>query len=232
MVRDFSAERRCALDESPAALAARDERNRQFFASTGAPDVATALTQRANGIKTEDKAKEEAKEPGATKEPEMKKAAGAAKKEGAEHQTEQTKKEKRWRAKIAETGLYIEESDFENDAVEDLPTWRDYPQWDDRPDEDLPQEPPVDPLYCKFCTKTPCVFLEWQEEIERIVEVMYPLEPNKTKRYHMYRRMSRELHGPLGRGCRKPLPHCFVHGFRDLYPDEKYTGFRDGPSSA
>ncbi len=48
MVRDLSAERRRALNESPSDLAARDERNRQFFLSYGAPGVVTAFTQYGN----------------------------------------------------------------------------------------------------------------------------------------------------------------------------------------
>jgi hypothetical protein len=38
-------------------------------------------------------------------------------------------------------------------------------EWDDRPAKDLPQEPPVDPMYCRLCLKTPCVFLQWQDEL-------------------------------------------------------------------
>jgi hypothetical protein len=87
-------------------------------------------------------------------------------------------------------------------------------------------------MYRRFCVKTPCVFLQYQDELERIVEVMYPQEPNNMKGYHMYRRMSNELHVHLGKGVRKPLPMCFVQGFRELYPDveDNYTGFRDGPN--
>jgi hypothetical protein len=59
---------------------------------------------------------------------------------------------------------------------------------------------------------------------------MYPEETNRAKRYHMYRRMSQELHGHLGKGTRKPLPGCFVQGLRDLYPEGEalgYTGFKN-----
>ena len=186
MVRDLSAERRRLLNQSPADLAARDERNRLFFLSTGAPGVAAAMTRRANQHSPETKEEQE--------EEDMRK------------------------------GIDKLEGSF---AENDYPA---APEWDDRPAEDLPQEPPVDLFYCAHCLKTPCVFLQYQDEMERVVEIMCPEETNKVKRYHMYRRMSRELHGPLGKGCCKPLPKCFVQGFRDLYPDEedKYTGFRYG----
>jgi hypothetical protein len=192
MVRDLSAERRRALNESPSDLAARDERNRQFFLSYGAPGVVTALTQYGNDIITQDSGEE-------------------TKEEGKEDEI-----------------VVLEEA---VDELEGCYGDNCYPapvEWDDRPNEDLPQEPPVDPMYCRLCLKTPCVFLQYQDELERVVEIMYPEESNRTKRYHMYRRMSRELHGPLGKGRRKPLPKCFVQGFRDLYPDEadNYTGFR------
>jgi hypothetical protein len=104
------------------------------------------------------------------------------------------------------------------------------PEWDDQDPEDVQQEPPVDPTYCRFCLRTPCLFLQWQDELERCVEIMYPEEMNRAKkRYHMYRRMSRELHGHLGEGTHKALPGCFVQGLRDLYPEGKamgYTGFK------
>ena len=181
--RDPSTERRRLLHESPSDLVARDERNRQFFRTTGANDVATAMTRQAN-----------------------------------QHSPD-TKDEQ-------------EEVDLKNgiDKLEGSYQDNNYPpapEWDDQSESDLPQEHPVHPLYCRFCLKTPCVFLQYQDELERVVEIMYPEETNKVKRYHMYRRMSRELHGPLGKGCRKPLPKCFVQGFRELYPDEdgKYTGF-------
>jgi hypothetical protein len=58
---------------------------------------------------------------------------------------------------------------------------------------------------------------------------MYPEVTNKAKWYHMYRHMSRKLHGPLGKGNHRPLLGCFQQGLRDLFPSEEYTGFKSSP---
>jgi hypothetical protein len=108
------------------------------------------------------------------------------------------------------------------------------PEWDDQDPNDLEQEPPVDPLYCGFCLATPCLFLQWEDELTTCVDILHSEASNKAKRFHMYRHMSRRLHGPMGPGRREPLPGCFVQGLRDLYPQDDpttYTGFkhaRDG----
>jgi hypothetical protein len=39
-----------------------------------------------------------------------------------------------------------------------------------------------EPGYCKHCGESPCQFLEWQEELECIVAIMYPEVTNKQKR--------------------------------------------------
>jgi hypothetical protein len=63
------------------------------------------------------------------------------------------------------------------------------------------QEPPAeDEWHCPVCKNSPCLFLQYQEELERHVDIMYPKVTNKQKRYHMYRHMSRRLHGHLGKG--------------------------------
>ena len=80
-----------------------------------------------------------------------------------------------------------------------------------------------------MCAKSPCVFLEWQEELERHVDIMYPEVSNKAKRYHMYRHMLRKLHGHMGKGKRKRLPSCILQGLRDLFPSEEYVGFKPDP---
>jgi hypothetical protein len=36
------------------------------------------------------------------------------------------------------------------------------------------QEPPEDGWFCPQCSESPCQFLQWQEELERIVDVMNP----------------------------------------------------------
>jgi HD-GYP domain-containing protein (c-di-GMP phosphodiesterase class II) len=155
--------------------------------------------------------------------------------ESNEESNEEGKKEERRRHLIAKTDLWIFSSDeeLEEEPEGQQPAGCQDQECDDRDADDLPEEPPIDWMYCSYCLQTPCVFLQYQDEMERIVEVMYQQESNRTKRYHLYRRMSQELHGPLGKGCRKPLPKCFVQGFRDLYPDEadNYTGFRDGQNN-
>jgi hypothetical protein len=152
----------------------------------------------------------------------------------------QEKKDERLRRRIIEVDLWIFESEDESEEEEEeeeeetrceRPVIQ-HPEWDDRPDADLPQQPPVDKMYCGFCLQTPCCFLQYQEELERSVEVLCPAgSTNKAKRYHMYRWLSRELNGHLGKDCRKPLPECFVQGLRNLYPEEDpgdYKGFSYG----
>jgi hypothetical protein len=100
--------------------------------------------------------------------------------------------------------------------------------------EDLPkeenEEPPAeDEWHCPVCMNSPCLFLQYQDELERHVDIMYPEVTNKQKRYHMYRHMSRRLHGHLGKGKRKPLPECFTTGLRELFPSEDYVGFKPSP---
>jgi hypothetical protein len=36
----------------------------------------------------------------------------------------------------------------------------------------LPQEPLLNSMYCSFCLKTYCVFLQYQDELERVAEIM------------------------------------------------------------
>jgi hypothetical protein len=80
-------------------------------------------------------------------------------------------------------------------------------EWDNCTTKDLPQEPPANCMYCSLCLKAPCVFLQYQDKLERVAEIMYPKESNRTKRYHMYQHhMSHKSCGP----CK-----CFVQGFRD-----------------
>ena len=88
------------------------------------------------------------------------------------------------------------------------------------------QEEPEDEWKCHTCDNSPCLFLQWQEELERIVDVMHPEVTNNVKRYHMYRHMSRRLHGTLGKGNRRPLPKCFSEGVKQLYPSDFYTGYK------
>jgi hypothetical protein len=106
-------------------------------------------------------------------------------------------------------------------------------EWDNQHPDDIQQEPPVDHMYCQLCLITPCLFLQWQEDIERLEALLYPEETNRAKRYIFYRRMTRELYGHLGKGIQKPFPCCFVQGARDLYPNGEaegvYTRIKCGP---
>jgi hypothetical protein len=90
----------------------------------------------------------------------------------------------------------------------------------------------VDQWLCPACNNSPCQFLQYQEELERIVDCLYPEVTNKTKRYHMYRHMSRRLHGPLGKGVRRKLPVCFTQGLSELFPSADYVGFKPNPFSS
>jgi hypothetical protein len=108
-------------------------------------------------------------------------------------------------------------------------------EWDDQHPDNLQQEPPIDVMYCGFCLITPSLLFQWQEDIERSEALMYPEETNRAKRCIFYCRMMRELYGHIGKGVHKPLPHCFVQGARELYPNSKaegvYTRFKRGPDS-
>ena len=99
--------------------------------------------------------------------------------------------------------------------------------------DDLPrqeeQDEPHDEWICETCNNSPCLFLQWQEEMDRIVDIMAPEVTNDQKRYHMYHHMSCRLHGTLGKGNRKPLPLCFTQGVKELYPSDSYTGYKQNP---
>jgi hypothetical protein len=96
-------------------------------------------------------------------------------------------------------------------------------------EEELPANPPCaegdeptdDRWFCPQCLESPCQFLQWQEELERIVDCVNPDLSNKQRRYKLYRHVTRRRHGTLGKGNRKPLPLCFEQGMRDLYPSKK-----------
>jgi hypothetical protein len=90
-------------------------------------------------------------------------------------------------------------------------------------------EPKEDPWLCPACNHSPCSFLQYQEELERICDIMYPEVSNKVKRYHMYKHMTRRLHGQLAKHERKELPPCMSQGLKDLFPSESYTGFKPSP---
>jgi hypothetical protein len=93
------------------------------------------------------------------------------------------------------------------------------------------EEPPEDAWFCPKCSDSPCWFLQWQQEIEVCVSVMSPDLSNKQKRYQLYRHITRRRHGMLGKGNRRPLPSCIEEGMKDLYPSEKYTGYKSAYDS-
>ena len=47
------------------------------------------------------------------------------------------------------------------------------------------QDGPDDKWNCATCDNSPCLFLQWQEELERIVDIMVPEATNNQKRYHV-----------------------------------------------
>jgi hypothetical protein len=61
---------------------------------------------------------------------------------------------------------------------------------DDLPCAEDQETPAEDEWYCPLCGNSPCQFLQWQEGLERIVDIMYAEVTNKAKRYQMYRHMS------------------------------------------
>ena len=96
---------------------------------------------------------------------------------------------------------------------------------DNPPSVEEEEEAPEDGWFCQECSESPCQFLQWQEELERIVDCMNPDASNKQKRFQLYQHVSRRRNGPMGKGNRRQLPSCFERGMRDLYPSEKYTGY-------
>jgi hypothetical protein len=65
------------------------------------------------------------------------------------------------------------------------------PDLEEHTPNDLPpaekQEPPSeDQGYCPHCGNSPCLFLQWQEELEPIIDIMYSKVTNKAKRFYMY----------------------------------------------
>jgi hypothetical protein len=107
-----------------------------------------------------------------------------------------------------------EETGEENSLVVYHGEYQTPPVLDEEAPGDLPvqeeQDPPSDPeeeyWHCIVCLGRPCFFRQWQQEMERIVEILHSDTTNKSKRYHMYRHMSRHLHGPMGFRNRKRLP--------------------------
>jgi hypothetical protein len=47
-------------------------------------------------------------------------------------------------------------------------------------------KPPEDRWFCPQFLELPCQFLQWQQELEKIVDCMNPDLSNKQKRYELY----------------------------------------------
>ena len=121
-------------------------------------------------------------------------------------------------------GLKVEAGEkCEEELPDNLPSAE-----EDEPTEDEPME---DGWFCPHCSESPCQFLQWQEELERIVDCMNPDKSNKQKRFELYGHVTRRRHGTLGKGNCKPLLSCFRRGMRALYPSEKDTGYQTAENS-
>jgi hypothetical protein len=93
----------------------------------------------------------------------------------------------------------------------------------------ISQEQPSDEWYCPHCHKSPCLFLQWEEELDWHVDIMYPEVSNVAKWFHMYHHMSHQLHGPLKKGDRWKLRGCFETGLKAMFPSDPYVGFKPSP---
>jgi hypothetical protein len=92
------------------------------------------------------------------------------------------------------------------------------------------EEHPEDGWFCPKCLESPCQFIQWHQELERIVDVMNPDLFNKQKRFQWYQHVSHCRNGPMGKGNRRQLPSCF-EGMRDLYLSIEDTGYKTGYGS-
>jgi hypothetical protein len=132
-----------------------------------------------------------------------------------------------------------EEESYEEDFYDECETFPDseYPTPpvpeeqipNDHPRQDDQEAPPEDVWFFTACGNSPCQFIQWQEELVRIVDIMHPEASNMMKRFHMYHHMTCQLHGPLRKGKRRQLHSCFEHGLRDLNPSDACKGYKPSP---
>jgi hypothetical protein len=109
-----------------------------------------------------------------------------------------TQKKKRQRETKAE-GLKVEAKET---CEEELP---------DNPPCAAEDEPTEDGWFCLQCLENPCQFLQWQEELKRIVDCMHLDLSNKQRKYELYRHVTRRRCGTLGtKGNHKPLLYIFA----------------------
>ena len=86
---------------------------------------------------------------------------------------------------------------------------------------------------CPTCNQSPCEYAGcfsgcvWDEYSNHEASYTSNSEVNKKCRYALYRAVSQEIHGTLGKGVRKKLPDCITTFIMMLCPDPngQYKGF-------
>jgi hypothetical protein len=70
---------------------------------------------------------------------------------------------------------------------------------------------------CEYCERTPCIVDELSESLVKKISDM----DNREIRRMMYREISIELWGRLGKGVRKQLPKCVVDQVHAAFPTKR-----------
>jgi hypothetical protein len=88
--------------------------------------------------------------------------------------------------------------------------------------------------YCRHCQLEPCIWVQNrrsmtdydQEHVRDVGVNNFPNDGGKSRRFPLYRVMSRLCHGPVN--AREPLPKCVEDGIQAMIPsqDGTYVGFR------
>jgi hypothetical protein len=107
--------------------------------------------------------------------------------------------EEKEEAKVSE--IVVEQEETKSIDDEEYPT---SPKWDDQDPDDVQQEPPPDAMFCGFCLITPCLMIQWQEDILRSEAHMDPGKTNRVKRFNFYQTMTRELYAISARAFVSP----------------------------
>jgi hypothetical protein len=81
----------------------------------------------------------------------------------------------------------------------------------DHPRQDDQEPPPEDVWLSPASGNSPCQFIQRQEELVCIMDIIHPEASNMSKRFHIYHHMTHQLHGPLRKGECRRLPSCFEH---------------------
>jgi len=93
---------------------------------------------------------------------------------------------------------------------------------------------------CLICGRKPCVFLQYQDTLIEMYEVIleqFPVdsrmtndEKNKIFRHSAYTSANTWLGGPHGKHNRAPLPECMQDGIRSIAPSTSgYKNYREAP---